>query len=175
MDKRILVAYASRADSTREVAEFIGDILRDQNLEVDVLHVTQVLDLSVYRAIVLGSAIRNEQLMPEVLSFARKFWRALEQLPTAYFVMCMTMSEDTTRNRSEATKWLVPLRDIHEPVAIGLFAGRMDHSRLNQPWRFLVNFTKESIRTEGDHRDWNAIRLWTAALIPKLIAQPQST
>ena len=42
MPARILVAYASRAGSTAEAAEAIGQVLRDRGVEVDVQSVKAV-------------------------------------------------------------------------------------------------------------------------------------
>jgi menaquinone-dependent protoporphyrinogen oxidase len=57
MRPRILVAYASRAGSTAEVAEVIGRVLREGGPEVDVCPVGAVHSLAGYDALVLGSAI----------------------------------------------------------------------------------------------------------------------
>jgi menaquinone-dependent protoporphyrinogen oxidase len=57
MRPRILVAYASRAGSTAEVAEVIGRVLREGGPEVDVCPVGDVHSLAGYDALVLGSAI----------------------------------------------------------------------------------------------------------------------
>jgi menaquinone-dependent protoporphyrinogen oxidase len=168
LDKRILVAYASRADSTREVAQYMGEVLRKQDFDVDVLNINNVLEITVYQGVVLGSAVRLGRLMPEVLSFAERFWHDLERMPTAYFVVCLTMITDTRENRATSTEYLRPLRDIHEPTAIGLFPGRMDRTRLNRGWQMLLNLTGVGEAADGDYRDWEAVRAWTEALIPKL-------
>ena len=57
MDARILVAYASKHGSTREIAQAIGDVLRDAGFAVKVAAVSTVSDLSPYDAVVLGSAL----------------------------------------------------------------------------------------------------------------------
>jgi menaquinone-dependent protoporphyrinogen oxidase len=57
MRPRILVAYASRAGSTAEVAEVIGRVLREGGPEVDVCPVGAVHSLAGYDALVFGSAI----------------------------------------------------------------------------------------------------------------------
>jgi menaquinone-dependent protoporphyrinogen oxidase len=57
MEIRVLVAYASKYGATAEIAEKIGQVLRQAGLQVDVSPVNHISDLTPYRAIVLGSAI----------------------------------------------------------------------------------------------------------------------
>ena len=56
--KRILVAYASKAGSTAEVAAFIARKLADAGLAVDLRRAKSVRSVDGYRAVVVGSAIR---------------------------------------------------------------------------------------------------------------------
>jgi menaquinone-dependent protoporphyrinogen oxidase len=57
MDIRVLVAYATKYGATAEIAERIGQVLRQAGLDVDVLPVDRVDDLPSYKAVVLGSAV----------------------------------------------------------------------------------------------------------------------
>lgn len=61
MNNKILVTYASRAGSTAEVAEAIGKTLAETGVQVDVIPMQAVKDLSPYQAIVAGSAIRGSK------------------------------------------------------------------------------------------------------------------
>ena len=71
MDKKVLVAYASRAGATAEVAEEVSKTLAAEGLMVDVLPVQKVETLEPYSALVLGSAARIGKLVPETMRFAR--------------------------------------------------------------------------------------------------------
>lgn len=62
MNERILVAYATKAGSTAEVAEVIGQVLRETGATVDVLPARAVEDLTPYRAVIIGSAVRMERI-----------------------------------------------------------------------------------------------------------------
>ena len=165
MAGNILIAYASRYGSTAEVAEAIGKVLREAGAEVEVRRVREVKGLGPYRAVVIGSAARMLKLLPEAVKFAQKHKQALSQMPVAYFTVGLTMIKDTPENRKVAAGFLEPLRQIQEPVSIGLFAGKVDYSRLSFVWRYFFSRAKD-FPGEGDYRDWEAIRAWAKELKP---------
>lgn len=51
------MVYATKYGATAEIAEKIGEVLRQAGLPTDVLPVKQVDDLTPYTAIILGSAV----------------------------------------------------------------------------------------------------------------------
>ena len=52
-----MVAYATKKGATARIADLIGDVLRCNGHDVDVLGVTEVRSIEPYDAVVLGSAI----------------------------------------------------------------------------------------------------------------------
>ena len=57
--------------STAEVAEAIGKTLSEGGMQVDVIPMTEVKDLSPYQAVVAGSAIRGSKWLPEAVQFVQ--------------------------------------------------------------------------------------------------------
>ena len=165
MSDRMLVAYATAAGSTAEVAEAIGEELRSTGAEVDVRLAKEVKDVRPYGAVIVGSGIRAGQLLSDATKFVQKNRETLSLVPVAYFVVCLTMKDDTEENRSTVAAYLDPLRELVEPMEVGLFAGAVNPSSLPIPARMILKAMKIS---EGDYRDWEAIRAWARALHPKL-------
>lgn len=163
---KILVTYATRAGSTKEVAEYIGRILAESHLRADVLPVKSVKSVEGYSGVIVGSAIRNAALMSEVFSFVRSNQRPLASVPTAYFVVCLTMQEDTPEHRQTVETYLNPLTAIVQPVSKGLFAGVMDATKLGFPWKTLMKN-----QPQGDYRRWEEIRRWTEQVIPQFASR----
>jgi menaquinone-dependent protoporphyrinogen oxidase len=166
MRHRALIAYASRAGSTAEVAQSIGDVLRQRGLDVGICSVRNIDDISGYDAFVLGTAIWAGKPLPEMRKFVTIHQDALAQRPVAYFIQCDLLREYSPGNRQIALGYLTPLRRMKEPVSIGLFAGRRDFSKTNPILRwFLMRVVRLA---EGDWRNWEQIREWAASIVPRL-------
>jgi menaquinone-dependent protoporphyrinogen oxidase len=167
MNEKILVAYASKCGSTGEVAEAIGQVFCDGGAETDVRLAKDMTDVSSYQAVVVGSAIRMGQWLPEAVKFVETHRDALNQMPVAYFTVCMTMQEDTEENRREAMGYLDPLCEIVQPRDVGLFAGAIDYSKMGFVFRLVIKAMKVP---EGDFRNWDNIRAWAASARPLLLS-----
>lgn len=170
MSDKILIAYATGAGSTGEVAEAIGQELREAGAEVDVRLAKGVKEISPYRAVIVGSAIRMGKLLSDATKFVKKKRKALSQVPVAYFVVCLTMKEDTKESRRTVEGYLDPLAEMVKPVEVGLFPGVLDCDKLGFPWGTMIRRAKDEF-PEGDYRDWEAIRAWARHLHGRLMQE----
>ena len=170
---RVLIAYASRCGSTGWVAEAIGCVFCDSGASVDVLQVGSVKDLTPYRAVVIGSAIRSDQWLSETSDFVYRNRDVLSRLPVAYFLSCLTLSKPTEENRKKALGFLQPVhREVPEvrPVDTGLFGGVLDYDKLSFMVRMVMKVKmKDKGVAEGDYRDWESIRSWARGVAPSLL------
>jgi menaquinone-dependent protoporphyrinogen oxidase len=166
MPRKIIVAYATRAGSTAEVAECVGKELSERGVEADVRPVKEVRSLDGYDSVVLGTAVRMGKPMPEVVKFVRVNRPWLAKIPVAAFSVSLIMEKDTPQNRTTAAAYLDVLRKEVVLVEEGMFAGKLDFSKLGFFTRFIMTRMVKS--PESDSRDWKKIRDWTAFLIGKL-------
>ena len=157
MDKKILITYASKAGSTAETAARMGEMLAGQNAQVDVLPAEKVGDLSAYQAVVLGSAIRMGQLLPEVVKFVEANQAVLQQKSFNVFFLCMTLEKDTPENRQTVSAYLEPVRALVKPASEGMFAGVMEPKKLSLLERMMMKAMKTPV---GDFRNWEQINAW---------------
>ena len=177
MNDKFLVAYASRTGSTAEVAKAIGNTLAESGAQVDVLPMQDIKDLAPYQAVVAGSAIRGGKWLPEAMQFMQTHQAALAQKPFAAFLVCMTLAMPKGDYREQVATWLEPVRALVKPVSEGLFAGILDIRQVSSfgdrlKFRLSVAF---GVWSEGDHRDWNAIRAWAKSLRPLLLRPVQDS
>jgi menaquinone-dependent protoporphyrinogen oxidase len=172
MSQKILVTYATRTGSTAGVAEAIGRNLAENGASVDVLPMQDVKDLSVYRAVVAGSAINGGEWLPEALQFVQTHRAELSKKPFAAFIVCMTLAmHNGDRYRSHVTSWLAPVRALVQPVGEGLFAGGLDVRKISSSsdrFKFRLSVLL-GIWKEADYRDLDAIREWTMSVSPLLL------
>jgi len=167
--KKILVTYSSKAGSTSEVAAAIAEVLGRKGASVTVSPIKKVNDISSYQAVVIGSLIRMGQWAGEAKKFVENNKPVLEKIPTAYFTTCSTLKNDNDTTRSEVAKYVEPIHKILAPVESGLFAGKMDTSKLNFIDRKIVEMIAKGENPNGDFRNWDEINSWAEKLVPLMI------
>ncbi len=166
MAASILVAYATRYGSTREVAEAVAATLRERGLAVDMEPVRQARALDHYEAIVLGAPLYMFHWHKDARRFLARHRRALTGHPVAIFALGPFHADEQefqgARNQldKELAKfpWLTPAR-------IGIFGGAFDPQKLTFPHSVIPALKK---MPASDVRDWSAIRTWTGELAAQL-------
>ena len=155
----VLVAYASKRGSTREVAEAVAATLRDHGLQVDIRPAAEVADVTEYDAVVLGAAIYMGRLHRDARKLLKRQRDALSTRPFAVFAMGpRTLSEeDVAETRGQLEKGLDRASVVPDMTAI--FGGVFDPARLSFP----LNRMEAS-----DARDWPAIHAWAAQVAAEI-------
>lgn len=169
---KILVAYASQFGSTGEVAEFIARTLCENGAVAETKRIEEVVDLGIYRAVILGSAIQYDKWMPAARNFVIRHQDELEGMPVAFFFTCLTLSRRTEKTEQVAVNYSRRLYDLSmrvKPIDVGGFGGVLDYGKLPRFFRLLSRLLYRVLGVkEGDYRDWTAIRTWTRTVQLKL-------
>jgi menaquinone-dependent protoporphyrinogen oxidase len=161
--QRTLVAYASRFGSTRGVADRIAAGLRARGLPVDLRSVEECIDLSLYDAVVFGSAVYDQRWAPAGQAFVRRNLGALTGRPVWLF--SVGTFGDSKRligplMRREP-KDIGALEDVIRPRGYRVFAGVIDRHQ----WPFVSRLFFHAFGGRlGDNRDWPAIDAWTDSI-----------
>jgi menaquinone-dependent protoporphyrinogen oxidase len=168
MERRALVAYATRAGSTTGIAQVIAKTLCVKGLPADVALVKDYPNVDGYSTVIVGSPVRAGFLMREAKAFVRKNRAALAEKTVAYFSVSLTMKDDTPKNRAAAEAYLRPLVRIKTPDMIGVFAGAMDLAKLGGFFGWMMRRDKSGKTKSEDCRDWKAIAAWAEGLAEKV-------
>ena len=188
---RIVVAYATMAGSTVEVAQVVGEEIAKSGLRVDVLPLSEVQDLEAYDGVVLGGPMIMGWHRA-ALRFLKKNRGAFQRIPLAVFVTAMSLTQtgetsvggvpvyvDEKLPRPPENEGRLKFRERYarlanylrpiltatrpvKPVSVGVFGGRLEYGRLK--W-WAVLFAMLIVQAPaGERRNWPAIRSWAAGL-----------
>ena len=162
MKDKILVAFASRYGSTREVAEEVASRLEERGYPVDMQPLREVKSLDSYNAIILGAPLFMFHWHKDALGFLSRHREALLDRRVAVFVLGPVHDpHDETEwkdSRAQLDRELAKLPWFH-PDVLEVFGGKYDPAKLGFP---LKAFAGKEPAT--DIRDWIAIRNWADGL-----------
>jgi len=165
MGRRVLVVYASKYGSTEDVAQEIGKVLSERGHDVVVRRAKDAVDPQKYEAVVAGSPIYASKVRKELSGFFERNRKAISGKRLALFAVAGQLVDDTAENREKTLALLDPLRHGREPIAVGLFAGAIQPSKMPLLVRWVLRAMKAKV---GDHRDWEKIRAWAGDVADKL-------
>jgi menaquinone-dependent protoporphyrinogen oxidase len=156
MARSILVTYATKHGSTREVADSVAETLHEQGLEVETLPAAQVDDLSHHDGVVLGGSLYMGRWHPDALDFLKRNRAALATQAVAVFAMGprTTEAKDVAASRAQLAAALAKIPAV-DPFAVAVFGGVLDPRKLHFPLNRMQAI---------DARDWEAIRAWAREL-----------
>lgn len=158
---KILVAYASRCGSTADIAEGLGRDLLSRGYRPEIVPVAKVSGVSAYQGLLLGSAVRAGNWLPEAREFVRRHQREIQNVPNAFFTVHMMNLGDDEKSRNGRLACLNPVHELVRPDMEVFFAGRMDLDRLTFGERVLCKIMGAKSR---DLRNWPAIHTWGSSL-----------
>jgi menaquinone-dependent protoporphyrinogen oxidase len=167
---RVLVAYASRYGSTKGIADFIGDRLREKGMDAYVLDVKQVQDLATYDAFVLGSALFMGHWMKEARQFVSRNREALTGRPVWLFSSGPTGTEKKDKRGRDlldpSVSGPTELRELEERLEVR--DHRVFFGAFGDGSGFWARFVPKS--EKGDFRDWQSIEAWSDDIASSLAA-----
>lgn len=161
MDQKVLVTYASRAGSTMEIAQAVGEDLSKRGFVVDIIPVKQVNAISDYSRVVIGTAVRMGAPLPEVKKFVEKNSKALNNMPSAIFAVHLQNTGDDEVSRKARFAYLDPVRSLVSFQAEAFFVGVYDKTKVSFIEGLMGNYVKTPV---GDFRDWSAISNWSQTI-----------
>ena len=173
MNPQILIAYATKHGATGEIAEKIGQVLREAGLHAEVKPVDKVNDLETYKAVVLGSAVYAGMWLKDAVNFLEANEKKLAERAVWLFSSGPTGEGDPVELMKgwkfpEAQR---PIADRIGPRDIAFFHGEIDPKDLNLAEKLIVKGVKAPT---GDFRDWEAISAWATAIGEALHAEAGS-
>lgn len=144
-----LVAYATKHGSTREVADAIGERLRERGFGVDVMDAADIRgDLSRYHLVVVGGALYVGRWHHDAVAFLKRYRAELASKPLAVFGMGPGKDAEPAFDAARVQLDHSLARAAMTPALTAVFGGVVRPERLRFPF---------SLMPSSDARDWAAI------------------
>jgi len=177
---KVLVAYASKAGSTKGIAEFIGEKLRERGVEAEVQDASTVQRPEAYDAFVVGSALYMFHWMKEAKQFVLKNRAALAGRPVWLFSsgpVGLQKTDSKGRDVRDVSvsgpKEIEELSEVVKSREHRVFFGALYGDKVGGAMGITYRFMRRSkaVREsmpDGDYRDWKDIEAWTSGIADAL-------
>jgi len=159
----VLVAYATKMGSTKEIAEAIGERLRAAGHEVTVLDAAQVRSVEHHGALVLGSGLYAGRWRREAVKLLKRNEKLLVDRPTWLFHSGPLGKELTPQQAPRKVREIAARIGADEPVT---FPGRLTAQTATG---FIAKKMAQG-DMGGDFRDFDEIRAWADRVAGQLAA-----
>jgi len=156
----VLVAYASKHGTTREVAEFVAHILERRGLTVEFEEAGRVGTVGHYDVIIVGGGLYMGKWHKDARRLLERHRAQLAGIPLAVFGMGPDSLEESkvAESRRQLERSLAATPEL-EPIAVAIFGGALTPETWRFPFSKLPAF---------DARDWVAIEDWTEGVAARI-------
>ena len=161
---RVLVAYASKMGSTKEIAEVIGQGLEAAGLQVTVATCAANPSPEGFDGVIIGSAIYTRRWLKAATRYLKRHADQLDPRRTWLFHSgpCGEGARDEQVATPKAIARVIGPRGLPAPVTFG---GRLDAEHATGR---LSRWMAAAGPLSGDFRDWERIRTWAADIAHQL-------
>lgn len=173
MSESVLIAFATRYGSTKEIAEKIGQILIQSGFEVDVLPCKKVEKIESYHFIVIGTPYYIGSMLKESKNFLIKNQDILSRKQVAFFALGpigdtekeLTDTQNQLENELKQYPWFKPISTV-------MFGGKYDPDKLRFLDKLLTKPPASPLHNlaANDARNWDDINSWAKNLSSTLLS-----
>jgi menaquinone-dependent protoporphyrinogen oxidase len=162
MSEKILVAYATKSGSTREIAEFISKTLEEKGVKAEFQEMKSVKSVSEYDAFILGAPMYMFHIISDAHAFIKKHKKSLAEKKSAFFSLGpLNDAEKDWKEVNEIFNKEMAKYPWFTPVATEVFGGKLDPTTLQFPYNLIPAMKN---MPPSDLRDWERIRTWAESL-----------
>ena len=171
-NQQILLTYSSGYGATREVGEEIANIMKQTKpLDIVLKPIDETSSIENYRAIIVGTSIRADNILANTKDFFLKHNELLSKKKVAFFMVCLTASSEDGK-RKVLAEYLPQITDKFPTITLlstNAFGGKIDYNRMNPVMQSLVRKVVEektgaSSNGSFDNRNWDHIKKWAIEL-----------
>ena len=171
MSKSVLITYATRYGSTKEVAEKIAQIFINNGFNVDTLPCKKVETIEKYQFIVIGTPYYIGNMLKDAKNFLLKNQDILSRKPIAFFALGPIGNTEKELNdtQNQLDKDLKQF-SWFKPFSTVMFGGKYNPEKLHFLDKFLTLPPASPLHNlaANDARNWEDIKDWAEKLTATL-------
>jgi menaquinone-dependent protoporphyrinogen oxidase len=161
---RVLVSVASRHGATAEIADRVGEVLKNCGIDADVRPPDQVASVAHYDAVILGSGVYAGRWLGPAKQLAERESADLKSRPVWLFSSGPV--GDPAKPAADPVD-VDLVRKWTDAVDHRVFPGKLDRQELGFGERAIVLAVHAA---EGDFRPWNDVTEWAEGIARTLQA-----
>ncbi|MFD0045859.1 flavodoxin domain-containing protein [Pseudarthrobacter scleromae] len=180
---RILVAYATRHGATAGIAERIASRLSADGIPAEAHSVTDVDDVALYDAVVLGGAAYMAHWLKDATTFAKRHQQELQNRKVWLFSSGPLGNDAVDKNgedvlQSARPKEFSELQTLLQPSGEEVFFGAWNPDTppvgIGERLIRLAPASREALPA-GDFRNWDAVDAWADHIAAELKSGSEPT
>lgn len=163
---KILIVYGTGEGQTRKIARFMEQELQEDQHQVVIADATEEPPSPEgYDLVMVGSSIHMHKYHKAIFHYAKNYAGMLNELPTAFFSVCMAVASDLPEEHEEAHA--IAKKFLHdtgwEAEEVFHIAGALKYTQYDYFKRLIMRMIAKkqggAIDTSKDHEytDWKAV------------------
>lgn len=163
----ILIIYASKHGHTGKIAARIAEKAQAADASVELRKVDHADGISPqdHDAVVIGASVHAGRYEKDLVSWAKAHRQALNEMPSAFFSVCLTAADDTDEARKETARYIESIiADTGwHPSRTVTFAGALQYreydfaTRLAMRLMMRLSHHPSDASKDHDFTDWEAV------------------
>ncbi len=160
---KVLIAYASKHGSTKEIAERIYQVLLRKGVAVELRNIEEPISVANYRAFIIGSAVYAGNWR----SSAKKFIDSNKEFLVGKPVWLFSTGPvgDPLKPSIEKSVQIKDISKEVKPYGHYIFGGKIQKEKLSLTEKTML---KAVGAQDGDYRDWAEVQDWAERIAKAL-------
>jgi menaquinone-dependent protoporphyrinogen oxidase len=181
----ILIIYGSLEGQTRKISERIAALLQNKGHQATALsseHLPADFQVETFDAVIIGGPVHMGKYPSHLRKFVTRSRNWLNEMPTAFFTVCMAINSEHTKSREQAIHYGKSFlkQTGWQPALTETFAGAVKYTQYGVITRYIMQMISKreggSTDTTRDHEytDWEKVSRFaeeflSTVLVPEAI------
>ncbi|NAY91307.1 protoporphyrinogen oxidase [Muricauda sp. JGD-17] len=177
---RILIIYGTSEGQTRKISRFMEEVLQAEGHQVVIADATEEPPApDAFDAVLVGSSIHAHKYHSAVKHYVQENLQNLNQMPTAFFSVCMAVAYDIEEEHREAHNIAMEFLDktgwnTHEVIQI---AGALKYTQYDYFKKLVMRMIAKKqggatdTSSDYEYTDWKAVKTFALRFVENIPAK----